>query len=265
MIYNRKLIKDFAKSQRDHPNWPVLISEGDSWFSHSRVIDRLDDPLNRNPQTQRDWCLLRLEKNGDEILTILSGGQRAELRNFFKRWPLDAVLFSAGGNDVIGADLLPLLRLNPGGERAEDFIHFPRFERRLRQIQDCYRELLDLLVDAGQSAKVFVNCYDYPVPSDRPVRLLGIRLAGPWLLPNLIEREVPKRFYGGVIKLLIDGFVAKMEALANEDAGRGRLVLVDTRGKVGQNWQDEIHPNFDGSTAVAKAFEAALVRERIIR
>ena len=62
MPYRRLLISDFEKSRRDHPGWPVVISEGDSWFSYADVIGRLDDPKDSAlPKDQRPWSLLRLE------------------------------------------------------------------------------------------------------------------------------------------------------------------------------------------------------------
>ena len=258
--YRRHFIGDFERSRRDHPDWPVVVSEGDSWFSFADVIGQLDDPGDKgNPKFQRHWCLLRLEKAGDEVMTILSGFQRSKLRDYFGRWPLSALLFSAGGNDIIGPDLLPLLRPYQNGMGAHDVIAASRFERRVRQIQDCYRELLDMLNDAGQSAKVFVNSYDYAIPSDRPVKLAGIiKVAGPWMLPYLKERGVPEALRQEVIKLLIDGFCAAVDQVAAEPRGMGRLLRVETRGVVKKDYKDEIHPNRKGAIRVAKTFESAL-------
>lgn len=244
----------------------MVLSEGDSWFSHSDVVGHLDDPRGtRDPKDQRAWALLRLERSGDEILTILSGAQRARLRGLFERWRFDAVLFSGGGNDLVGPDLLPLLRPYVDGMTAEELIEPRRFGRRLRQIQDCYRELIDLLSDAGQPAKLFVNSYDYAVPSKRPVKLLGmVRVAGPWLLPALAARGIPKALHGGVVKLLVDGFCAGVDEVAAAPATAGRLVRVETRGVVGKDYADEIHPNRAGARRVAKAFESALRREGVL-
>lgn len=260
MPYRRPFIGDFVASQKDHPSWPVVISEGDSWFSYSDVIGQLDDPKGTGVEKdQRAWSLLRLEKAGDEVMTILSGAQRAKLRDYFGRWPLSALLFSGGGNDIIGPDLPPLLRPFTAGATAADLVQFSRFERRLRQIQDCYRELLDLLSDAGQSCKVFVNSYDYIVPSDQGAELLGfIKVSGPWVKPALEARGVPKALWPDVIRLLIDAFASAVDQVAAEPRGAGRLVRVETRDLVKGEWKDEIHPNPKGAKRVAKAFETAL-------
>lgn len=266
MSFRRAYIGDFERSRRQHRDWPVVISEGDSWFSYADVIGQLDDPRDTGqPKDQRPWCLLRLEKAGDEVMTILSGAQRAKLRDYFGRWSLDALLFSGGGNDIIGPDLLPLLRPWQQGMEARDVIAFSRFERRLRQIQDCYRELLDMLIDAGQTAKVLVNSYDYLVPSNRPVKLFGIiNVAGPWMLPHFAARDIPAALHGAVVHLLIDGFLAALDQVAAEPRGAGRLIRVDTLGAVQGGWKDEIHPAREGAIRVAKRFESALRTEGVI-
>ncbi|HEX9800322.1 MAG TPA: hypothetical protein VGC00_09160 [Thermoanaerobaculia bacterium] len=264
--YRRHLIADFERARARHPAWPAVLSEGDSWFSHANVVGHLDDPRGTgDPKDQRGWALLRLERSGDEILTILSGAQRARLRGSFERWRLDAVLFSAGGNDLIGPDLLPLLLPHVEGMAAPDVVAHSRFERRIRQIQDCYRELVDLLADAGQGAKLFVNSYDYAIPSRRPVELLGlVKVAGPWLLPALEARGIPRALHAGVVRQLVDGLCAAIDQVAAEPRGAGRLVRVETRGVVRRDYADEIHPNRAGARRVAKAFESALRGEGVL-
>jgi hypothetical protein len=265
--YRRALTADFARSIREHPDWPVVVSEGDSWFSYSDVVGRLDDPGDTaRPRDQRRWSLLRLERAGDEILTILSGSQRALLRRRIAEFEIDALLFSAGGNDVLGPDLLPLLRDHRPGMSAPDLVAFARFERRLRQIADCYRELLDLIGDAGRATKVFAASYDYPVPGDRPVKLLwgALEVSGPWLLPALRARRIPATLWPDVVRLLVDGFCATLDQVAAEPRGAGRLVRVETRSLVGRDWRDEIHPNRRAAKRIAKAFETALAAHGVL-
>ena len=266
MPYKRPLLADFVRSRQEHPKWPVVVSEGDSWFSYADAIGQLDDPQDLgDPKFQREWCLLRLEKAGDEVMTILSGAQRAGLRQIFDKYPLDALLFSGGGNDIIGADLPPLLRDFSAGAQAQDLIAFSRFERRLRQISDCYRELLDLLSDSGQKAKVFVNSYDYVIPSAKGAVYVGpFKLTGPWLQPALQQHKIPKALWPDLVRLLIDGFCAAIDAVAAEPRGVGRLIRVETRGVVVDQWRDEIHPHRKGSKRVAKRFEEELRSRSVI-
>ena len=48
MAYRRSWQRDFDRSIREHPDWPVVVSQGDSWFSNPHeksVIDFLDEPV----------------------------------------------------------------------------------------------------------------------------------------------------------------------------------------------------------------------------
>lgn len=262
MPYRRGWTRDFDRAVRENPDWPVAVSEGDSWFSYAlqkNVIDHLDDPTDAgNDKKQRAWSLLRLEKSGDEVLSVMSGGSRAYLRELLDRYAVDALLFSAGGNDLIGADLLPVLKPFVAGAPAEACFVDQRLDRRLRQIEDSYRELLDLVKDDGADLKVYVNSYDYPVPSEKSAKLLGSKVAGPWLRPAFKERGYPANhaLERDIPHLLIDRFCALLDCVSADYPAR--LVRVETRGAVGKEWSDEIHPNRKGAKAVAERFADAL-------
>jgi hypothetical protein len=87
----------FAASIKQHPKRLVMLTEGDSWFSY---------PLNANIadyiEMMSDFSLLRLEHNGDEARDILGAGseQLKRIKYYLKNYPVDAVLMSAGGNDL---------------------------------------------------------------------------------------------------------------------------------------------------------------------
>lgn len=275
MAYRRSWQRDFERSIREHPDWPVVVSQGDSWFSYpheKNVIDCLDEPVEGRDQPnkkgnaalQRDWSLLRLERTQDEILGVMTGGERAFLNEILHHHEVDAVLFSAGGNDLLGPDLGALLQPYCKGLVAADAVVEKRLARRLRQIDDCYRELVDMVLDDGADLKVLVNSYDVPVPSCEEARLLGGRSPGPWLRPAFaakgypagspLEREIPQ--------LLLDRFCQQIDRLASEVPTR--LHRVETRGAVGSEWADEIHPNARGARAVAERFEKVLQRFAIV-
>jgi hypothetical protein len=264
MRYERRLVRDFQRCQREHPLWPVVVSEGDSWFSYPfarNLVDWLDDPRDSLAAAdQQRWSLLRLERSGDEIMSILAGSQRASLREKLRRHPVETLLFSAGGNDLVGPDLLPLLRPFTAGMSAEECLVEARLERRVRQIRDCYLELVDLCADARPGITIFTHGYDYPLPADRPVWFLG-RLAGPWLYPHLLARGIADpALQLGVVRLLIDRFNAVLAGIAAEHP---RFVHVDLRGTVGTDpdaWVNEIHPSREGFRRAAKVFLEQVAR-----
>src|SRR4029078_11406875 len=92
----------FAASIKQFPKRLVLITEGDSWFSY---------PLNANIadhiEMMSDFSRLRLEHNGDDAREIMGAGsdQLRKLKYYLKNYPVDALLMSAGGNDIVAACL----------------------------------------------------------------------------------------------------------------------------------------------------------------
>lgn len=263
MAYNRLYRGDFQRARQQHPDWPSVVSEGDSWFSYElrgNVIDRLDDPLDSAPNNQQRWALLRLEQSGDEIVEILSGGQRAYLRQeVFETFEgIDALLFSAGGNDIIGPDLLPLLReFEPGDLPVEDRVHRDRLDRRLGQIESLLLELIDLGAETQPDMEIYMHGYDVPERLGEPARLVKFRVAGPWILPHFVTRgyrDHPE-LIREILSYLIDRF---NEMLADLARRHERFHHVDVRGVVGNDWADEIHPNRRAAMRVAECFHAPL-------
>lgn len=250
----RRLIKYFARSIRAHPGWPVLISEGDSWFSyplHPNIISVLDSRAGRR------LSLLRLERSGEELLTILSGKQKAKLRRQLERYPVQALLLSGGGNDIVGENLLPLLReRTPPTRPWEQCIHKPRFKRRLRQLELAYRDVLDIRDDARPGCVVYTHGYDWAIPSGKGVKIGPIRL-GPWLKPHLDRRKITDPGdQRQIIRWMMDRFNEMLIGLA---AAHANMVYVDCRGTLGEgDWHNELHPKRAGFRAVAARFAAQL-------
>lgn len=250
----RRLIKYFNQSIRAHPDWPVLISEGDSWFSyplHPNVISILDT------RAHRRLSLLRLERSGDELLTILSGKQKAKLRRQLKRYPVQALLLSGGGNDIVGENLLQLLReKDPPTRPWEQCINKVRFARRLRQLECAYQELMDIRDDVNENCVIYTHGYDWPIPTGKGVKLGPFRI-GPWLKPYLDRRKITDPGdQRKIIRWMIDRFNEMQSGLA---AANAKVVYVDCRGTLAdRDWHNEMHPSRAGFRAVAALFAARL-------
>lgn len=81
------------------------------------------------------------------------------------------ILFSGGGNDIIGRTLLALLNQSAEGMTWMDSINLVRFDRRLQQIENAYHELADLRDDYQPEAYIFTHAYDFPIPGNKPWRI----------------------------------------------------------------------------------------------
>src|SRR5258706_2914293 len=89
----RHLQQFFVQAIRDHPQNPIVLSEGDSWFAYpvyANIIDQLDELVKHR------MSLLRLESSGDDLTEILDEGGLPSLKKLLKRYKPDVLLFSAG-------------------------------------------------------------------------------------------------------------------------------------------------------------------------
>lgn len=250
----RRLIQFFNQSIKDHPDWPVLISEGDSWFSYPlqrNVIDVLDTKAGRR------LSLLRLERSGDELLTILSGKQKAKLRRQLKRYPVQALLLSGGGNDVVEYHLLTLLTdKEPPSRPWEQCIIKERVQQRLRQLELAFQELINIRDDVNPTCTIYIHGYDWAIPTGKGVKVGPFR-GGPWLKPFLEKRKITDPAdQRRVIRWMIDRFNESQKRLAESNA---KVVYIDCRGVVGEHqWHNELHPNNAGFRLVSARFIESL-------
>ena len=241
-------VRKFRNQLKKNPSVKTILTEGDSWF-HLPIGTNIIDHIER----LSDYNVLRIEDSGDEIMQIMSGSQKIKLRKLFKQYKFDALLFSAGGNDIIGSDMDELLRESTGREWQDFFIN-ERFENKLTLIKSIYKELIAIRDDYSPNTTIIVDCYDYIIPSNLPTKLFRyITIAGPWVKPML---EAHGCIYldtqRDIVRHMIDGLARILQELSEEHE---RFVFLNTRGIVLDNeWQDEIHPNQIANKRIANKF-----------
>ncbi len=256
-VQKRKLLKFFEPSIRDNPTWPVVISEGDSWFSfplHRNVVDWLDEMANRR------ISLLRLEKSGDRALRIIGGKQKAKLAKYLGRYPVDALLFSGGGNDVVGEDLLPLLNEKKAGMTWKDCINATTTDARMDRLKSAYLDLIHLRNEKRPGCVIYIHGYDYAIPSGKGARFMpGIKF-GPWMKPSLEEKGIDDEDdQRKIIRHLIDRFNEMLEGIEDSNS---KVVWIRTRKTLAANeWNDELHPTRKGFEKIAAKFRKKLHKQ----
>lgn len=255
-VQQRKLLKFFVPSIRQHPDWPVIISEGDSWFSfpiHANIIDFLDEVSSRR------ISLLRLEANGDKALRIIGGRQKARLADYLRRYPVNALLFSGGGNDIVGADLLPLLNQCEPGMTWEECLNPVTTAARLDLLRSAYLDLIHLRNEYRPSCRLYIHGYDWAIPSGKSSRLWGIKV-GPWMRPRLESKGITDPAHQrSIIRSLLERFGHMQWELVKDHED---VVLVPTQGTIDEDdWIDEIHPTRDGFERIAEKFRVELRKQ----
>lgn len=241
----RQLEQFFFASIHDHPDWPVIISEGDSWFSfpiHANTIDFLDE------MAKHKISLLRLEASGDKALRIIGGSQKAQLARFLSLYPVNALLFSGGCNDVVGEDLLPLLNKRQPGMTWQQCINETTTHQRFERLRSAYLDLIHLRDENRPGCRIYIHGYDWAIPSGKGAVMWGIHV-GPWMKKYLVQQGITDP---GDQQEIISELLRRFNVMLDGVAQNPGVVKVETLGTLAKTeWNDELHPSRKGFQKIA--------------
>lgn len=251
---------DFSHMCKKRPHRIGIVAEGDSWFAYPRkwiafgadinIIHHLEDKVENTDSVN----LLRLSSSGDEAVDMTSGKQFKKLYKILKnnREHIRILLFSGGGNDIVGKDdMLPLLNEYSGSINFLDCINLSRLEQKLEAIMLAYRRLISLCEDLVPEAKIVTHTYDIAKPWNQGAEFFwGLIKTKPWVYPYMVQRGIPGELHLPVIEYMLQNFGSRLLELANEEGINDRLVVVGTQGTLRpgsrQDWLNEIHPTESG-------------------
>ncbi|MBI3796384.1 MAG: hypothetical protein HY268_05350 [Deltaproteobacteria bacterium] len=234
-----------------------IFAEGDSWFDYPSpgggVVTHLGKLLKKAE-------ILNLAHAGDALRQMLSPPQRGEIEERLDQgqrrgMPFDALLFSGGGNDIVGDQFSRWLLPFTPGATASDLIDTVSFGAMLTVLERGYSDLSDIRKRHSESTTIFVHGYDYAKPTGK-----GVCWFGPWLRPSLEARGiVDPQLQFAVVKEILVRFRAMLQNLV---ASLPNFVYVETQGLLPPTatwWENEIHPTPRGFEKIAVAFKDALV------
>lgn len=241
----------FAASIKQFPQRLVIVTEGDSWFSY---------PLNANIadyiELMNDFSMLRLEHSGDEAREIMGVGsdQLKKLKYYLEKFPVDLLMMSAGGNDLVAGELGKVLNKKVAGATWQSAVKLAALTTVLDQIVAAYSRLLDARDLLRPKCLVVAHSYCYFQPTGRKATgPFGLLHAGPWMRPVLVSKGIEPDTEGhDLARYLVDELHARLQALA---ATRPRFQLVDMRAALPVDtvhWADEIHPSGTGFRRLAE-------------
>ena len=249
----------FAASVKQFPQRLVILTEGDSWFSYPLTANLAD-----YIEMMSDFSILRLEHNGDEARDILASGsgQLRKLKDYLKRYPVDVLLMSAGGNDLVAAELSKVLDRKTNGLTWQSAVKLSKLTTVLDDIVAAYSRLLDARDALRPQCAIVAHSYCYFQPSGRKATgPFGLLKAGPWMRPVLVAKGIDPDTEGReVARYLIDELHARLMSLA---AARPRFHVVDMRSALPADhthWADEIHPSGTGFRKLAEDHWRPLLR-----
>lgn len=250
-VQQRQLLTFFVDSIRDHPTDPVVISEGDSWFSfpiHANIVDHLDD------MTGRRMSLLRLEKSGDEAVAMTTDAKLKTLSNYLQRYKPHVLLFSGGGNDIVGPELLKFIAPRGNAFDVDVALNTNALRQRFKDIREAYARLIAMRDASARDCLIVTHGYGHAIPSGRKAKLLGIT-AGPWIKPFLEGRGYSSKKEQ---RAIVEALMARFNAIVDSFVGP-KFTKCDVAPVIQDDeWNDELHPTRKGFEDVARVFHSVL-------
>jgi lysophospholipase L1-like esterase len=248
--------------------FPCMVAEGDSWFTLGSIPDM---NLLQELEFEARGAVVNLAYPGDEASAMrkalgASGTRRVDVwASQFgafvadrAAYPYQAILLSAGGNDLISA-VPHLLRrgidygaIDPAQPRdlvdADRLAQFDAFlKANLTGIVEFVREH----GGPNRDTPIFTHTYDYPTPNDAPATILGARVGSSWLFPRLTEAALPTSHWVTLTDFLLDHLAGLLTSLDLPDFHVVRTLGTIERAALGAtgdsgDWDNEIHPNRRG-------------------
>lgn len=234
-----------------------IFAEGDSWFDYKAFI--LRGGLIPRLQKRLGVPILNLARAGDEVRNMLGVKERqvltTQLANGYQPGkPWDVLLFSGGGNDIVGDPMaLWVDEFNPAVP-AEQLLNEQRFTAALRLVQSAYEDLIQLRNRHSPSTLLILHSYDFAIPDGR-----GVCGYGPWLKPAFDLRGFPgMQPRVAVVNAMLKKFAAMLQGIADQHAGVTFINTQATLSPVVASWHNELHPAEDGFDKIAALFQQRL-------
>lgn len=252
--------KGFGPPGQLDPTRLRVVVEGDSWtdfpigtditdflredgFLVTAFSHRGDTLDNMVYGTQLSGAYAPRPASVDEVLATVAASQPR------------ALVFSGGGNDVVGEELAGYLNHHGSGLPA---LRSAAWRGMLEHaFPAAFRTLTRRVRDVAPNTTVVVHGYAHPYPTGKGTQLLGIKWAGPWILPALAQKRIPVAERVPLVHGMINDYNEMLRDLAAETEG---LVHVDVRCAVSgpEDWRDELHLRNSAYRKVAARIAAAV-------
>ena len=256
--------RDFDKLV-DYVDNPVkILAEGDSWFAYPRRFLAFGKASNIVHVLGREdnYVIYSTASNGDEAVSMLSGEQKLSLSKRLKHTNFDVILFSAGGNDIVGKyDFDFFIKHRNSDPDWGNCIDLNRLDNKLNQVKSVYIELIERVrqYSLNRHAKIVTHTYDYAIPDETGYKLFDIVPMGDsWTYPYLKQKgftnmEEQKE----VVKFMLTRF--KEMLLKLEATYPDILFVADTQGTLNKrHWRNEIHPTPEGFKKISQKIDLKL-------
>ena len=243
-----------------YPKELTIVAEGDSWFDYPLKKDVIDYLI------KRGYAVKKFSKAGDTLENMIYGasykkrGNRIThdgpvslqmTLNAIRQCKPNFVLFSGGGNDIVGPEILGYLNHKHG--KPTELLNEKIFRARLAQMKIALDFFIQSVHRTRKTCHILMDGYDYARINGKGYNLL-IRIKGPWILPAMGMKAITtKRDQKAIIKTLVDEFNLMLKSL---DKKYSFFHHIDLRNEFpkDEEWDNEIHLKNRGFKKVAEHY-----------
>ncbi len=259
-ISNRRL------KSSTYPNELTIVAEGDSWFDYPLKKDVIDYLI------KRGYAIKKFSQAGDTLENMIFGatyqkkgdrithdGQVSLQKTLqaIKQCKPKFVLFSGGGNDIVGTEILGYL--NHKLSKPAELINKPIFKARLAQMKISLDFFINAVHRTKKDCHILMDGYDYAKINGKGYKLI-IRFKGPWILPSMGAKAITvKKDQTAIIKYLVDEFNQMLRSL---DRKYSFFHHIDLRNQFPNDaeWDNEIHLKNRGFKKVADLYHQKMTQ-----
>jgi hypothetical protein len=259
-----------------------ILAQGDSWFDYPPGTDLIDCLHSNHGHTITNIAVAGSTLNDEafgpvpaEMFGLPFGPKQTgdadritELVNRIQQDKPQALLLSAGGNDIAGDEFFSFINnakssLPSINQAVLDGVVNGTFK-------NAYQHLIDMALqsaaEAGIGMPIFTHGYDYPWPDGRGViSFLGWKV-GPWFDPTFNQKNyfnnnaADLQARHDITAKFIDSLNVMLSGLATQPQYVGKLFHVNLTGTLQSeaDWANELHPGNAGFSALADKIDAAL-------
>ncbi|MHC2484826.1 SGNH/GDSL hydrolase family protein [Rhizobium leguminosarum] len=240
-----------------------MLAIGDSWFDYplldngpvfkqTDIIRQLEDAGKPKPiiVPAKHWgytsvveLSLPMQKRIRDALT--------DKANWGRRGKPDAILLSAGGNDIAGEQFC--IFVNNAGQAP---LNEMRLKKALGIVEAAYEELFDLRDMHAKGVTIYGHCYDFAVPDGGHPACIG-----PWLQPSFeFSGQTDLAANTQAVADTLKAFKALLVRLAGKASNH--FVLLNTQGTLStSDWANELHPKHGGFAKIMEIFRTQLAND----
>ena len=260
-IKRRKRNRRFRRALDKHPDRPLIVSEGDSWFVYPwKLKDTIEQLLLK-------YNVYSIGAAGDELSEMYI---QQEYSKAVRKYEPEFLLLSGGGNDVLGPKTLPnSLRSDPkpDTEGAQRWVREDYLNKLIGQVLNVFRRIIYDMKRDFPEVRIILHGYDYAQPNIEPVRGVPrlFKRKADWISEPMEKKGInDPELQRDIVRVLIDAFNRRMAAMVQEERDKeAKVHFIDVRDTLlPDQWANEIHPDDKGFQQVALQFETLIEKLR---